>query len=416
MNAVVVASVWAGAGFLTAMLVRVFRFRRLAVLVPVAGVLAAVFVPSGPGHSSVVLAQSGLTLDRAALGLIRAGGSSLALVLVLAPRLDGREALTYGLVGAMATVALATGSPVVWPVVLLAAVGLIGLRWISAAPSRATLAAARVPGAGAAALLGAAPFLPLVGVISGPRPEIAASLLAVGVASLLALMPLGGWAAGALGTLRGTEVAPWVVLLAPSVLVVAERIPAATPAAADHFGRILLVAGTISALFHAFQALRAGPRQRYGRVFLADLALAAAAAGSAHPGPALEGGLLLLLTHLALAPLLLQGSTSSQPQARRLAWVALSGLPPSPSFWARFLLLEAVIQVSVPEATAALIAVGLLTIASVVTAVSAGGGEPAAPGQPARRLAVAVAWISVASAFALGLAPAAASSVMFGGA
>lgn len=414
MNAVIVAGVWAGAGVLATIVIRATRLKRLAVVVPLAGAVAALVVPAGPGHSSVVLAQSGLTLDRQALGLLEVTGASLALVLMLAPRLDGRETVTYATVGALATIGLATGSPVVWPVVLLGAVGVIALRWIAAAPSRGTLAAGRVPGMGAATLLAAAPFLPLVGIISGPRPEIAAGLLAAGVTALLALVPLGGWAAGGFSTLRGTEVAPWMLMLAPSVLLVAEKIPAATAAAGDDFGRILLVSGLASALFSGVMATRVAPRQRYGRVFLADLGLAAAAIGSAHPGLALQGALLLVLTHAALAPLLMQGSPASLGRVRRLGWVALSGLPPSPSFWARFVLLQALVQVGPPEAVAALIAAALLAIVAVVTAVSTPRSRDEAKGEAPSKIAASIAWLSVASAFAIGLAPAAAGASVFG--
>jgi hypothetical protein len=412
-NAITVAAVWAGAGILVGIAARVLRVRRLTALVPAAGALAALLVPAGPGHGSVVLAQSGLSLDRASLGLIEVGGASLVLALILAPRLDGREGVTYGLVGAMVTLELGTGSPVVWAVVLLAAVGLLALRWIGAAPSRATLAAARVPGAGVAALLAATPFLPVVGSISGPRPEIAAGLLGGGIVALLALLPLGGWAAGALGSLRGTEVAPWALLLAPSVLLVAERIPAATPAAGDSFGRILLIAGLVTALFNGFQATRANPRQRYGRLLLADLGFAAAAIGSSHPTLALQGALLLVLTHMAVGPLFLNGRPSSQPRVRRLAWIVLSGLPPSPSFWARYILLQALVPVGPAPAAASLLAVGLISIVAVVNALP-GRLEKEEVSETPRRLAGAVAWLSIASAVALGLAPAAASTAVFG--
>jgi multicomponent Na+:H+ antiporter subunit D len=413
-NTIVVASVWAGAGLAAGLAARLFRLRRLVVLAPAAGALAALLVPAGPGHSSVVLAQSGLTLDHAALGLIAAGGGSLVVALLLAPRLDGRESLTYGLVGATVTIALGTGSPVVWAVVLLAAVGLLSLRWISTAPSRATLAAARVPGAGTAALLAASPFLPLVGIINGPRPEIAAALLGVGVASLLALLPLGGWAAAALGSLRGTEVAPWALLLAPSVLLVAERIPASTPAAGDSFARILLAAGLVTALFNALQAIRPNPRERYSRLLLADLGLAAAAVGAAHPALALQGALLLILTHMALGPFYLSaGRGTAHPVLRQLAWLALSGLPPAPSFWARFLLLEALVQVGAVQAAAAIIAAGVVSVVCILAAFRGSAGAPTPEAQP-RPFATAVAWLSVASAFAVGVAPAAATARVFG--
>jgi len=413
MNALVVAGVWAGTGILCGPIARAFRVRRLSVAVPAAGALAARLVQPAAEHANVALAQTGLGLDRLDLGLIEAGGASLALALLIAPRLDGREGLTYGVVGSLVTIALATASPVVWAVVLLAAVGALALRWIGAAPSRTTLAAARVPGAGSASLLAAAPFLPLVGAISGPRPEIAAGLLGGGVAALLALLPLGGWAAGALGSLRAAEVAPWAFLLGPSVLVVAERIPAATPAAGDSYGRILLIAGLVTAVWQGFQANRGLPRRCYGRVLLADLGLAAAAAGSGHPGPAMQGALLMTLTHLAIGPMLLQGAGATPGRARLVGWAVLSGLPPAPSFWARFVFVQALVQVGPAQATSALVAVGMLSLAAVLGAVREAAGRPAHEAVPSRK-AVAFSWLAAASATALGLAPAAAAAAVFG--
>jgi hypothetical protein len=413
MNAVVVAASWLGAGSLAAILVRLLRRRRIAVMVPAAGALAAWLVGAGPGHESVVLAQNGLTLDREALGLLAVGGASLTLVLLIAPRLDGREAFWYGVIGAMDTIALATGLPAVLAVALFAVVAATALRWVGAAPSRTSLAAARVPGVGAASLLAAAPFLPLVGIISGPRPVIAATLLAAGIGALLALFPLGGWAVGAIGSLRATEVAPWMLATAPAVLLIAQRIPAATPTAGDDFARLLLVGGLTSALLHAVMALRVPARLRYGRVFLADLGLAAAAVGSSHPALALEGGLLLVLAHLALAPVLLAGGGPEHPPLARAAWLGLAGLPPAPTFWARYLLLAAVVPVGPGQAAAALLAAGLLTIASLLTVVRfpAGVSRPEHPGHPA---GVITGWLAVGSALALGVAPAAAAAAVFG--
>lgn len=413
MNVYAVASVWLGGGLGATVLVRTTRLKLLATVAPFAGALATAFAAVGP-HLSPALTGDALTIDRAGQGLLIAAAGSFTLAILLARRLDGSEAAICGLVGAATVFALAASSPVLWSIVLLAGMGALAVRWIAISPSRATLAGGRVPTTGAAALLAASPFLPVVGVITGPRPAIAAGLLAGGIVALLALIPMGGWATAVLPALRGIDVAPWVVFLAPAVLLTAERIPAGTPAAGDAFGRVMLSAGLASAVWGSFQAVRAQGRARYVRMLLADLGLSAAAIGTAHPGLALTGGLLILLTHFALAPVML-APVGAGDRSRRLAWVALAGVPPTPTFWGRFVLLEAIFQVGSGEIVASLLSVGLLFFAAVMAALpraehgrdigdaSYGGG---------RRVLV---WVAVLAAFAIGAAPAAASAVVFGG-
>ena len=416
MNVYAVAAVWLAGGFAGTVLVRTLRLKLLAVVSPLTGAAGTVFAAVGP-HSSPALASGMLSLDRAGQGLLVAAAGSFTLAILLARRLDGSEAATCGLVGAATVFALAASSPVLWAIVLLAGIGALAVRWIAVAPSRASLAAGRIPTAGAAALLGAAPFLPVVGLITGPRPEIAAGLLAGGVVALLALVPLGGWATGVLASLRGIEMAPWLLFLAPAVLLIAERVPAATTAAGDSFGKVLLSAGLASAVWGGLQGLMAEPRLRYGRLFLADLGLSAAAIGTDHPAPALAGGFLILLTHLTLAPVLLQRAGGAWEGSQRLAWIALSGLPPAPSFWARFLLLQALVQVGSLELLASLLAFGLMFFVSVRGAFAPGpaGSERRQALEPAQTLRQALVWLAVGAAFAIGAAPGAAISAVFGG-
>src|SRR5207244_3550937 len=80
-------------------------------------------------------------------------------------------------------------------------------------------------GAGAAALLAAAVFQPLPRAAEGVEPVLVGILVAGGLAALLALLPLGGWATAGFDSLRGIDVAPWQLLVAPAVLLTAEALP-----------------------------------------------------------------------------------------------------------------------------------------------------------------------------------------------
>ena len=82
--------------------------------------------------------------------------------------LDGRELLGIGTVGGAVVLLLSTGSPLLFGVAALLAVAALTLRWVTAAPSRATLAAGRIAGTGAAALVAASLLLP------APSPRIPA--------------------------------------------------------------------------------------------------------------------------------------------------------------------------------------------------------------------------------------------------
>ena len=136
-------------------------------------------------------------------------------------------------------------------------------------------------------------------------------LLAIGIAALLAVYPLGGWATGVIGALKPADFAPWLVLLVPVVLIIAERIPggnlgAGTPV----FEHLLLVVGLGSAVWGGLWAIRGRRSMRYGRVFMADIALCVAAVEGAPASPALTGALIILITHLTLAPILLRSENA----------------------------------------------------------------------------------------------------------
>jgi len=410
-----VAIVWAGAGTAGAALLPPIRQRRLGVLVPLAGlgaVLAAtVAAVAVPGEG----AAAALSLDRTAQGLLAACAVSLALVLLIAPTVDGPELRELGLVAAAAVVALSAGSAIVWAAAFLGGACLLALRWIGTAPGRATFASGRVAIGGASALLAAAPFLPVGTALTGPRPVFVAALLACGLASLLGLLPLGGWALGVFSSVPSTDAAAWPMLLAPAVLLSAQRVLAILPMLGlVYYEGILTVLGLGTALWHALQGVRRTTRAKYGRVFLADIALAAAAVGSGHVAVSQPALLLLVLSHLLAGPVLLQHDGTGRS---RFAWLLLCGLPPAPSFWGRLLVVEALSQSSFWGMSVALLAMGLLFLAPVRAIVEVAGQRDAAaePGPGFRRLVLEVArWTAILGGVAVGLVPHGALTFVFG--
>src|SRR6202049_4061349 len=352
-------------------------------------------------------------LDRAGQGLLVATGISMAFVVALQPAIDASIGRAIGVVGAAATLAMASGDPLVTAVVLTAAAGTLALRWIAQAPGRVTLAAGRVAGSGTAALIAASPFLPLTGFTTGVRPVVVAALLVAGVASLLAVYPFGGWAAGLLGSVRPLEVAPWLVLLVPVVLLLAERIPGSVLGdGVPLFEHVLLVIGLGSAAGGGYWAVRGSARARYGRIFMADVALCVAAVGGARVSPAVSGALIILLTHLTVAPLLLRAGDAELAWPRRVAWALLSGIPPSPSFWGRFLILEALAAGNIGSTVAAVFAMTAIFIATVIAASTRTVAAPRRRWQA--RVPEVAAWLLVAVGIAIGLAPQSASGFVFG--
>ena len=199
------------------------------------------------------------------------------LCLLLAPPPDSGEVLVIAACGALSALALATGSPLTWGLCFLAAFALFGVRWVSTAPARATLAAARVATLGAAALVAAAPFLPVDPTSLPPRAHIAGGLLAGGVAAGFALVPVGGWVAGGSRLVRGASLAPWALLLVPALVLTTQPLQGMLPTEARlTFAAVLLPAGTVSAVWGALRGSRGRPtRERYPRVLLADLGLVA---------------------------------------------------------------------------------------------------------------------------------------------
>jgi len=415
MSPIAYAGVWGGCGILAALLLRLLRRRRLVWIAPaVAGLLGLVAHVSDhwPGPTSTAGYGASLVLGHPAAGLLVGAGVALAATMLLSPRLDGGEVVAAGFVGAAAVVVLGATVPIIWSVAVAAAVAALGARWIAAAPGRAALAGGRIPGIGAAALLAAAAFLPGAGPAIDTRTALAGGLLAGGVCAELALVPLGGWAAAAVSAVRAADLAPWLLLLAPAVLfttgILLPQLPAGsrTPLANS-----LLGLGLVTALYSGVQALR-DRQSAYGRVVIADLALAAAALGTLH-SPARLGGYLIVLTHLCAAPLLLNPARAGLERQRRLAWLALASLPPLPGFWGRFLVLQAFFLGGNRESLPAYLAVALLT--AVAIRALAGRGLPPPPDTPpAGRAPQVVGWLVVAALFGLGLAPEPIARAVFG--
>lgn len=379
MSPIVIAAVWVVLGATAAALLR-RRTARLVAIVPLAGAGLTLLATRS---LSPVVPLGGLGaiggLDRAGQGMLVIAGISMALVIGLHPTIDVSVARTVAVVGASVTLALASDDPLLTALALMAAIGTLSLRWIGQAPGRATLAAGRIAGSGTAALVAASPFLPLSGFTTGARPVVVGGLFIAGVAALLAIYPLGGWAAGILSALRPLDVAPWMVLLVPVVLLLAERIPEGVLGdGAPIYDHILLVLGLGSAVWGGLWAVRGPARTRYGRIFMADVALCVAAVGGPHNSPAVTGALIIILTHLTLAPILLRTAESGLLWPRRVAWALLSGVPPSPAFWGRFLLLEALAAGNVVSTIAAVVAMTAIFIATVMACSTRVARAPAA--------------------------------------
>jgi hypothetical protein len=413
-NPLVTAAVWLALGLLASAALR-RRTARLVAVVPLVGAGLTLLVARS---STVAVPLGGLDaitgLDRAGQGVLVAAGLSMTLVILLQPSIDVSVGRTIGIVGAAATIAMASSDPLVTALALTAAVATLVLRWIGQSPGRATLAAGRVTGTGTAALIAASPLLPLAGFTTGDRPIVVGALLATGVAALLAVYPLGGWAAGIMASLRPLDIAPWLILLVPVVLLIGERIPGGVLGdGSPVFEHVLLVVGLGSAVWGGIWAVRGPAAMRYGRVFMADIALCIAAVEGAPVSPALSGALIIVMTHLTVAPILLRSADAGLLWPRRVAWALLSGVPPAPTFWGRLLLLEALAAGNVGSTIAAVIAMAAIFIAAVLACSTRARLRPASGWS--RRLPDLAAWLLIAVGIAIGLAPHSVSAFVFGG-
>lgn len=409
------ALLWLGAGAAAVAARAVLRPRRALAAAPLAGGLVSLLAASAvtwPGPAASTSYGGTLILGRPGLGLLVVAGVAVAVTLVLAPGVAGGEVGVACLVGAAAVIILSATVPVVWGTACALAVGAIAVRWIAASPDRGTLAMGRVAGTGGAALLAAATFLPADLGAADARPLVAGALLAAGVGALLALLPVGGWAPAAVVAVRGSDLALWTLLLAPAVLLSAgATLPALPSAAGDAFATDLLVLALVSGVFAGVQAVRATPAARYGRLWIGDLALAAAGVASFHEPTGRLGGGLLVLAHMACGPVLLHPPRPGLERPHRAAWLTLAGVPPAAGFWGRLLVLESLAATSALVLAVGLVVVGLVTVASMRALLAT--DQPAA-GRPAGPAVRALGWAVSLAALGLGFAPAAIAERVFG--
>lgn len=412
MSVLPVAVTWSAAGLVAALALPRLRRRRLAALVPLAAAVAALLSLGGGADLTAAAAPGGLALGRAASGLVLICALAATICLMLSPPPDSGEVLVIAAAGALSAVALASGSPLTWGLCFVAAFALFGVRWVAAAPARATLAAARVSTLGAATLVAAAPFLPVDATAVPPRAHLAGGLLAGGVAAGLALVPLGGWVSGGGRLLRGAALAPWALLMVPALVLTSQPLQSVLPVEARlTFAALLLPAGAISAAWGALRGLSVADPDRYARTLLADLGLVAM--GLATPvGEARLGSLLLMLTHLCVGPLLVHEPWASSSRPRRLAWAALSGVPPSPAFWGRFTLVTALVGAF--GGTVLLAVVPVVGAVMVIALRAAMAASHAKAGGPTGRAARMAAWIPPLAAVMVGLLPAASLRALLG--
>ncbi len=118
-----------------------------------------------------------------------------------------------------------------------------------------------------------------------------------------------------------------------------------------------------------------------------------------------------MLTHLCVGPLLVQDPASASSRPRRVAWAALSGVPPSPAFWGRFALVTALTTAfGGAVLLAAIPVIGAIMVIAVRASAAARARPAAAPGRAARF----AAWVPALAAVTVGLLPATALHALLG--
>ncbi|HZB98308.1 MAG TPA: hypothetical protein VE219_06890, partial [Candidatus Sulfotelmatobacter sp.] len=243
MTPLALGGVWlavAGTG-LAAQLPALRRWVLILPLLAAAAALAAASQASWPGPTS---GDGGLALGRVGQGLLAATALATFATLVAGGDVTSEALPSLGLVGAGSVLMLSATTPVVWSVGAVLAVAAMVARWVTAFPSHATLSAGRVAGTGAALLLCAAPLLASTDALLEPRLRLSGALLLFGIGSLLALLPVGGWAPRSLAEVHGADAASWVLIVCPSLLfttgVTIDHLPPDARYPLDHG---LLVAG-----------------------------------------------------------------------------------------------------------------------------------------------------------------------------
>lgn len=404
MSATPLVIAWIAPGLLAAALATRTHRLRGAVLVPLLAAAVAVASLGGGSDLAPDLVPGGFALGQAAAGVALLGALAMTVAWLLAPPADAGEILAVTSGGALSVVALGTGSPLVYGVALFGATAIIGMARVAASPGRGTLAGLRVTALGAAAMVAAAPFVPVDDSLPAPRLHLAGGLLATGVAALLALVPFGGWLTGSGRSGRLATLLPYVVFVIPAVVLPAQTLQLALPSASRAIlGFVMLPLGAVTAAWSSLTALLAPDRDRYPRVLVADLGLIALGL-AAQEDAARLGSLLLLLSHLMVAPLLLAEPAVELSRPRRLAWLALSGVPPSPAAWGRLALIAALTAAYGGAPLVVTLPVVGLVLAVCLRAIGAARAAPAAATTVSRTTRLA-AWLVPAGALAFGLAP-----------
>lgn len=244
---------------------------------------------------------------------------------------------------------------------------LLIVRWMTLAPGGATLTAGRAVGLSTGAFLAVTPFLLDVGAAgSGARTDVIAGLLAVSFAVPLGLLPVGGWAIGVFSLLPRREVLVWIAVVVPAaVLSLSSTLTRIGDPERQVLTVVLLVSALTTAVWSGVGALRVQGADRYLRCFVADVALAVVGIVSA-TADGRKGALLIVIGHICLSPLLF---TTVSERIGRYGWLLLSGLPFSPFWWARLLVVEACFAhngFAVPLTLLALFVIGIASCHSAV--------------------------------------------------
>ena len=187
------AGAWLAVAVGAALASRRPSLRRPAALAGPAILVVLCLLAARAGTSPHPLAEAPPALSREGVGLLVAAAAAIWVCLLFSESLDGRELLGVAAVGGATTVLLGARSPLLFGVAALCGVAALTLSWVRASPGRGTLAAGRVAGSGAAALIGASIFLPVTaqGDAGAEIAGMAAGLLAVGLIAMVALVPLG---------------------------------------------------------------------------------------------------------------------------------------------------------------------------------------------------------------------------------
>ena len=408
MSPVVLAGLWLALGVLSTASSKLLKQHYVPALAVFVGGIAALAVTTGTTAGAGGGGQAWV-LDREGAGLLVVAGVATSVALLIGPA-AGEGGILIGVVGAAIVLALSAANPLFWGAAMLAASFGLGLRWLATSPGKHTLAGARVAVLGAAVFVATAPFLPVANAQSVPWSVLAGSMLAGATAALLALVPIGGWAVAATRHLPPAELAVWMLLIVPAVLIGVEQFGVAlTPTAQTMLDRYLLMGGLLSAVWGGYHALRADGATRFARIFLADVGLCAAGLGSAGK-PGADGCLILILVHLTVAPLLVHQPRPGLRWARWTAWLTLTGIPPLPTFWGRFLVVEGCFASGALPGLLAVFAIALLTGTALRHLRST---EPAGDLAAAGWVARGAAWSMSLIAVAVGLIPAAAVHLVF---